>query len=217
MLINFWLADPNHNILVNQPQVSLGDHSIEAQMDGKYTYCFMHEGRDSYTREVSFNVHGVVYVSEDDPEHQDPLEKQIKELSELVAQVKDELEYIVIREQVHRNTSESTNSRVKWWSIGETVLLVAVCLFQVIYLSKFSLPPPHLQTCLRVKETNLPRRTFLRGPRLFIKSSPEPLFFLRTFTPYTLTTYAQALQNSMTMKSPLINLRETLFLRMETL
>lgn len=115
----------------------MGDYSFEASQDGKYTYCFLNPGDDGHDREVSFNVHGVVYVSEDDPEHKDPLEAQIKELSELVAQVKDEQEYIVIRERMHRDTSESTNARVKWWSIGQTALLVAVCFFQVFYLSKY--------------------------------------------------------------------------------
>lgn len=134
--INFWLTDPSNAIIHQNPHTSMGDYSFEAAMDGKYTYCFLNQGDDGENREVSFNVHGVVYVSEDDPEHQDPLDKEIKELSELVAQVKDEQEYIVIRERVHRDTSESTNARVKWWSIGQTVLLVAVCLFQVIYLSK---------------------------------------------------------------------------------
>ncbi|CCG82900.1 Endosomal protein P24B [Taphrina deformans PYCC 5710] len=135
--INFWLTDPSNGIIHQNPHTSMGDYSFEAMMDGKYTYCFLNQGDDGENREVSFNVHGVVYVSEDDPEHQDPLDKEIKELSELVAQVKDEQEYIVIRERVHRDTSESTNSRVKWWSIGQTVLLVAVCLFQVIYLKRF--------------------------------------------------------------------------------
>lgn len=134
--INFWLTDPSNAILHQNPRTSMGDYSFEATQDGKYTYCFLNQGEDGNARELSFNVHGVVYVSEDDPEHQDPLEKEIKELSELVAQVKDEQEYIVIRERVHRDTSESTNSRVKWWSIGQTVLLVAICLFQVIYLSE---------------------------------------------------------------------------------
>ena len=31
--------------------------------------------------------------------------------------MKDEQEYIVVRERTHRNTAESTNDRVKWWSI----------------------------------------------------------------------------------------------------
>lgn len=32
--------------------------------------------------------------------------------------------------------AESTNDRVKWWSIAQTVLLVAVCAWQVFYLKR---------------------------------------------------------------------------------
>jgi hypothetical protein len=48
--------------------------------------------------------------------------------------VKDEQEYIVVRERVHRNTAESTNTRVKWWSIIQAIVLFAVVAWQVIYL-----------------------------------------------------------------------------------
>ena len=48
--------------------------------------------------------------------------------------VKDEQEYIVIRERTHRNTAESTNERVKWWSVAQVIILFAVVAWQVYYL-----------------------------------------------------------------------------------
>jgi hypothetical protein len=48
--------------------------------------------------------------------------------------VKDEQEYIVIRERTHRNTAESTNARVKWWSVLQSVVLFSVVAWQVYYL-----------------------------------------------------------------------------------
>lgn len=48
--------------------------------------------------------------------------------------VKDEQEYIVVRERTHRNTAESTNERVKWWSVAQMILLFVVCGWQVYYL-----------------------------------------------------------------------------------
>jgi hypothetical protein len=63
-----------------------------------------------------------------------PIEREIRELAIGLQAVKDEQEYIVIRERMHRNTAESTNDRVKWWSIAQAVVLVVVCGFQVYYL-----------------------------------------------------------------------------------
>ena len=61
----------------------------------------------------------------------------VRSLSELVAQVKDEQGYIVVRERTHRNTAESTNARVKWWSIFQLVVLVGEGIFQVWWLKRF--------------------------------------------------------------------------------
>ena len=58
----------------------------------------------SGTKEISFNVHGIVFVTaaQDDA---DPLEREVRTLGELLQQVKDEQEYIKIRERVHRNST----------------------------------------------------------------------------------------------------------------
>lgn len=61
----------------------------------------------------------------------------VRKLSEELAQVKDEQGYIVIRERVHRNTAESTNGRVKWWSMFQLGVLFAQGGFQVWWLKRF--------------------------------------------------------------------------------
>lgn len=82
-------------------------------------------------------MHGIIYISDDDPDHADPLEKEIRILHETLRQVKDEQQYIVMRERTHRNTAESTNTRVKWWSTFQTLALIATCAFQVFYIKRF--------------------------------------------------------------------------------
>jgi len=61
----------------------------------------------------------------------------VRQLVELVNQVKDEQGYIVVRERTHRNTAESTNARVKWWSIFQLLILVGESVFQVWWLKRF--------------------------------------------------------------------------------
>jgi len=58
-------------------------------------------------------------------------------LSELLTQVKDEQSYIIVRERTHRNTAESTNARVKWWSIFQLGVLIGEGVFQVWWLKRF--------------------------------------------------------------------------------
>jgi len=134
--------------------VSSGDHSFVAKLDGKYIYCFSNEHWSATSKEVSFNVHGIVYVPEAEAPS-DPLEAEgkcarlgrtcpglivgsaVRQLSELMTQVKDEQSYIVVRERTHRNTAESTNGRVKWWSIFQLGVLIGEGIFQVWWLKRF--------------------------------------------------------------------------------
>ena len=69
------ILDPTNSYEVHQTSVSSGDHSFEAKKDGKHTYCFSNENWSSNTKEVSFNVHGIVYVPESEAPS-DPLEKE---------------------------------------------------------------------------------------------------------------------------------------------
>ena len=99
----------------------------------------------------SFNVHGIIFVGEDgiyfsflicicpityllSPETIAPIEREIRSLAIGLQSVKDEQEYIVVRERTHRNTAESTNSRVKWWSILQAGVLFSVVGWQIYYL-----------------------------------------------------------------------------------
>ena len=84
---------------------------------------------------LSFNVHGVLYLTEE--EGLIPAERELRDLANNIQLFKDEQEYLSMRERVHRNTAESTNSRVKWWSILQTLLIVAVVAFQVYFVKRF--------------------------------------------------------------------------------
>lgn len=65
------------------------------------------------------------------------LKPPVRRLSDLLAQVKDEQQYIVFRERTHRNTAESTNSRVKWWNLFVIGIVIGESLFQVWWLRRF--------------------------------------------------------------------------------
>ena len=64
-----------NDYIVNQKGVSSGDHSFDARNDGKHLYCFSNEAWSASTKEVSFNVHGIVYVPESEAPS-DPLEAE---------------------------------------------------------------------------------------------------------------------------------------------
>ncbi|KAF9509509.1 hypothetical protein BS47DRAFT_1332256 [Hydnum rufescens UP504] len=133
--IDFWLSDPQGLALRKDLKSSTGTISTTAEVDGRYTYCFSNEMSTLADKLVSFNVHGLIYVEDDGTIA--PIEREIRDLAGGLQAVKDEQEYIVIRERVHRDTAESTNSRVMWWSIFQGIVLVATCGWQIYYLQSF--------------------------------------------------------------------------------
>ncbi|KAG6833800.1 hypothetical protein H0H87_011734 [Tephrocybe sp. NHM501043] len=130
--IDFWLTDPDDRVLGKQIRQSTGSLSITAEKDGRHELCFSNQMSAITDKIVSFNVHGVIYVSGDDIVA--PVEREIRSLASGLLAVKDEQEYIVVRERTHRNTAESTNSRVKWWSILQAIVLFSVVGWQIYYL-----------------------------------------------------------------------------------
>ncbi|KAI0796626.1 supernatant protein factor C-terminal domain-containing protein [Abortiporus biennis] len=133
--IDFWLADPDNHAMEKHIKQTTGTVSITAVKDGRHEYCFSNQMSTVVDKIVSFNVHGVIYVEGDDIVA--PVEREIRALANGLMAVKDEQEYIVVRERTHRNTAESTNSRVKWWSVLQAIVLFVVVAWQVYYLKSF--------------------------------------------------------------------------------
>ncbi|KAH3683925.1 hypothetical protein WICPIJ_005125 [Wickerhamomyces pijperi] len=133
---DFWITSPKGTIIKSLKEVSHGDVSVKASDAGKYGYCFSNEMASIDTKDVSFNIHGVVYVDVTDPSN-DSLDAAVRRLSILTQEVKNEQSYIVVRERTHRNTAESTNERVKWWSIFQLIVVAGNCIFQIVYLKRF--------------------------------------------------------------------------------
>lgn len=133
---DFWVESPEGKVLKSLNDASHASIQIKADKAGKYKYCFSNEDSNMVTKDVSFNVHGVIYVDVND-NSENNLESSIRKLLELVYDVKNEQNYIIVRERTHRNTAESTNSRVKYWAVIQVLVVVLNSVFQVLYLKRF--------------------------------------------------------------------------------
>lgn len=133
---DFVVYGPERNeVLATDKSSAHGEISMTAPYKGKFQYCFINNDNVN-TKDVTFNIHGVVYVDGDD-ENAKTLDGSVRKLARLIREVKDEQGYIVIRERTHRNTAESTNDRVKWWSVFQVGVVIANSLFQIFYLKRF--------------------------------------------------------------------------------
>ena len=84
--------------------------------------------------ELENNIHIVWFFS---GTNHTKLEEMIKELSSALRTVKHEQDYMAVRERVHRQINESTNSRVVLWSFFEAFVLISMTVGQIYYLKRF--------------------------------------------------------------------------------
>ena len=60
-----------------------------------------------------------------------------EELNEGLLTLTDHQAYMRRREEHHDEVLRSTRSRVLWWTVAETVALIALSLWQVLYIRAF--------------------------------------------------------------------------------
>ncbi|KAI8866445.1 hypothetical protein GQ42DRAFT_165487 [Ramicandelaber brevisporus] len=134
--IDLVVTDP-HGATIYQAQAKTnGFHQVSAApVAGRYRSCFT-LNTPSLTIPLSFYLHSLD-VSEyltNDGDKATPLDQEVRALAAGIEDLLDHNNYMLMREAMHRNTAESTNTRVKWWTVAQCAILVAVSVFQAFYV-----------------------------------------------------------------------------------
>lgn len=143
--IDVKIIGPDGTIIHEGDQESSGKYTFAAHMTGKYTYCFSNRKGSMTPKVVMFNLDvgeppkPAEETSDGQKGDGNPpkLDEMIKELSTSLWGVKNEQEYMQVRDRNHRAINESTNFRVVVWSFFEALVLVCMTIGQVFYLKRF--------------------------------------------------------------------------------
>ncbi|EGI59590.1 TMED protein, partial [Acromyrmex charruanus] len=145
--IDVKIVGPDGRIIYQGEQESSGKYTFAAHTSGVYTYCFSNQKSTMTPKVVMFNmdIDENRKQSEDNAgaENQDgdsnhgKLDDMIKDLSTSLWGVKNEQEYMQVRDRNHRAINESTNFRVVVWAFFEAMVLVCVTIGQIFYLKRF--------------------------------------------------------------------------------
>ncbi|CAG9862626.1 unnamed protein product [Phyllotreta striolata] len=137
--IDVRIIDPNGQNIYQGERETSGKYTFAAHSSGTYTYCFSNKMSTMTPKIVMFNMAVGESPKAEHAEGESPnkLEEMIKELTNSLAGVKQEQEYMQVRDRIHRSINESTNSRVVMWSFFEALILVAMTVGQVYYLKRF--------------------------------------------------------------------------------
>jgi len=141
--IDVKIIGPDQKTIHQGERESNGKYTFAAHMDGIYKYCFGNQMSTMTPKIVMFNMDIGETPAEEGADaggeegSQNKLEGMIKELSSALTGVKHEQDYMQVRDRIHRNINESTNSRVVMWSFFEALVLVSMTIGQIYYLKRF--------------------------------------------------------------------------------
>jgi len=109
-----------------------------------YKFCFDNKMSRFTAKVVDFEIYyhstdGAIRGDKNEPASHDDvktIEESVKRMGQSFDHVEKELNYLRNRESRHRETAESTNSRIFWYSLLEAVLLLTVSFSQAFYLKR---------------------------------------------------------------------------------
>lgn len=141
--IDVKIVGPDGKIIYTGDRETNGKYTFAAYETGVYTYCFSNQMSTvtpkvvMFTMEISEAPTGTQGAPGEGEAGHTKLEDMIRELSGSLVSIKHEQEYMHIRDRIHRDINESTNSKVVWWSIFEAAILVFMTVGQIYYLKRF--------------------------------------------------------------------------------
>jgi len=147
MLLGFSVKvlDPEKGVVIDRSMGSEGRFAFTSHIGGEHTICTSTNSSRWFGPAIKARVHldletGVGAVDYDEiakQEHLSALEVSVRRLNDRVSSIRKEQNYQRAREVVFRNTSESTNSRVAWWSGMQVLVLVVMGVWQMRHLKSF--------------------------------------------------------------------------------
>ncbi|XP_064222783.1 transmembrane emp24 domain-containing protein 4 isoform X1 [Aotus nancymaae] len=140
------VKDPDGKVVLSRQYGSEGRFTFTSHTPGDHQICL----HSNSTRMALFaggklRVHLDIQVGEHANNYPEiaakdkltELQLRARQLLDQVEQIQKEQDYQRYREERFRLTSESTNQRVLWWSIAQTVILILTGIWQMRHLKSF--------------------------------------------------------------------------------
>ncbi|KAJ5070594.1 transmembrane emp24 domain-containing protein [Anaeramoeba ignava] len=136
--INFQVLLPHGSIFYQEEKQKESKFTFSTNEAGLYSFCFDNTMSSVSIKKINFNLQLPYGIDNTDfvEDKVTGLEKGVVELNERIQRIRSEQRYYKTREMIHRNTTESTNSRVLWFSFLELTLLATMTAIQILYIRK---------------------------------------------------------------------------------
>jgi hypothetical protein len=138
------VRDPDDKTLMSRTYATDGRFTFTSSVAGEHIIC-LHANSTAWFGGSQLRVHLSIHVGERANDYQEiaakdklsELQLRVRQLLDQVEQISKEQNYQRYREERFRETSESTNQRVLWWAIAQTLILIVTGLWQLRHLKSF--------------------------------------------------------------------------------
>ncbi|XP_066141392.1 transmembrane emp24 domain-containing protein eca [Euwallacea fornicatus] len=138
------IRDPDDKTILSRVYSSEGKISFTSHIPGEHVIC-MYSNSSAWFGGSQLRVHLDIQVGEHAINYGEVVQKEklselqlrVRQLLDQVEQITKEQNYQRYREDRFRQTSESTNSRVLWWAVLQTIVLIGMGSWQMRHLRKF--------------------------------------------------------------------------------
>lgn len=139
------VTDPQGSMPLTRNLDASGRFALTSTLGGEYLLCFSTNSTRWFGQPKKFRLDlkldvgetGIDYTEVAKKEHLTELELEIRRLNDKMNDIRKEQLYQREREIAFRNTSESTNSRVRYWSIIQMLVMVLAGAFQIYHLKRY--------------------------------------------------------------------------------
>jgi len=138
------VRDPDDKVILSRVYSAEGRISFTSHTPGEHVICLYSNstawfsgGQLRVHLDIQVGEQAIDYANVAQKEKLSELQLRIKQLLDQVVQITKEQNYQRYREERFRQTSESTNQRVLWWSIAQTIVLVVMGGWQMRHLKSF--------------------------------------------------------------------------------
>ncbi|VDL74210.1 unnamed protein product [Nippostrongylus brasiliensis] len=138
------VKDPEDKVILSKLYTSEGKFTFTSHLPGEHVIC-LYSNSTAWFSGAQLRVHLSIQAGEHAQDYEqiatkdklNELQLRIRQLLDQVEQITKEQNYQRYREERFRQTSESTNQRVLWWSVGQTLVLVLTGAWQMRHLKGF--------------------------------------------------------------------------------
>ncbi|KAF8840436.1 hypothetical protein PAXINDRAFT_69109 [Paxillus involutus ATCC 200175] len=142
--IDFDIKDPNEKLLLDGQRERSGDYVLTANTVGEYAFCFENDMSTLTDKLIDFDI-----MVESEPrrevaakpgqvsDHTSPLEESIYRLNSLLMNIKRTQRHFHTRETRGFSLVKSTQNRLFWYGVCESVGVVGMAVLQVYILQTF--------------------------------------------------------------------------------